>query len=88
MVTIEQVVASIQEQLTPVERLLELFLPKAFLSAADTLLFQDGICRPVAIADTEVCVVIGAQGGFCGVASVENGVLVPRKVVRAVLGQN
>jgi len=83
-VTIEQVVDNIQEQITPVERLLELFLPKILLSPADALLFQDGIRKNVVAPDAEVCIVVGEQADFYGTASVERGVLIPKKVVRVI----
>ncbi|MEI6285075.1 MAG: tRNA pseudouridine(55) synthase TruB [Bacillota bacterium] len=84
-VTIEQVVDNVQKHITPVERLLECFLPKVSLSSANALLFQDGIRKTVSESDTEVCIVVGEPDVFCGIASVERGMLIPKKVVRNIL---
>ena len=84
-VTIEQIVDCVQYHITPVERLLELFLPKVVLSSADALLFQDGMRKTVSASAAEVCIVVSEQDSFCGVASVESGVLIPKKVVRNIL---
>ncbi|MFA6075877.1 MAG: tRNA pseudouridine(55) synthase TruB [Negativicutes bacterium] len=87
-VTMEQVAENIHELTTPVERLLELFLPKISLQHGDAVLFQDGRRLITTMPIIGTCIVSDEKENFCGVAVVERGVVIAKKVVRSELLHN